>query len=80
MLYSGIDLHKRSLVIHMLDADGVTALQAELKNDRGAAFAYFGNPLRTAFIGSKCRYPARANSSGISSRCTPFAVQCASME
>src|SRR5690349_2842052 len=42
MLFSGIDLHKRSLVIHTLDADGVTAREAELKSDRAAVSAYFG--------------------------------------
>ena len=42
MLYSGIDLHKRSLVIHTLDADGTTAREAELKSDRAAVLAYFG--------------------------------------
>ena len=42
MLYSGIDLHKRSLAIHTLDADGATAREAQLKSDRGAVLAYFG--------------------------------------
>jgi transposase len=42
MVYSGIDLHKRSLVIHTLDADGATTREAELKSDRGAVLAYFG--------------------------------------
>lgn len=42
MLYSGIDLHKRSLVIHTLDADGTTAREAQLKSDRAAVLAYFG--------------------------------------
>lgn len=42
MLYSGIDLHKRSLVIHTLDADGTTTREAQLKSDRGAVLAYFG--------------------------------------
>jgi hypothetical protein len=41
MLFSGIDLHKRSLVIHTLDAEGATAREAELKSDRGAVLAYF---------------------------------------
>ena len=36
MLYSGIDLHKRSLVIHTLDAAGATTREAQLKSDRGA--------------------------------------------
>src|SRR5215211_2050291 len=42
MLFSGIDLHKRSLVIHTLDADGATAREAELTSDRAAVMAYFG--------------------------------------
>ena len=33
MLYSGIDLHKRSLVIHTLDTDGTTTREAELNSD-----------------------------------------------
>ena len=41
MLFSGIDLHKRSLVIHTLDAEGVTTREAELRNDRAAVMAYF---------------------------------------
>ena len=36
MLFSGIDLHKRSLVIHTPDADGTTTREAELKSDRAA--------------------------------------------
>ena len=32
MLFSGIDLHKRSLVIHMLDAEGTTTREAELRS------------------------------------------------
>jgi hypothetical protein len=39
MLYSGIDLHKRSLVTHTLDADGTTTCEAQLKRDRGAVLA-----------------------------------------
>ena len=42
MLFSGIDLHKRSLVIHTLDADGATMREAELRSDRAAVMAYFG--------------------------------------
>ena len=41
MLYSGIDLHKRSLVIHTLDADGPTTREAQLTSDRAAVVAYF---------------------------------------
>jgi transposase len=42
MLFSGIDLHKRSLVIHTLDAEGATTREAELRSDRAAVMAYFG--------------------------------------
>ena len=41
MLYSGIDLHKRSLVIHTLDAEGTLVREAELATHRGAVTAYF---------------------------------------
>jgi hypothetical protein len=41
MLFSGIDLHKRSLVIHTLDAEAVTTREAELRSDRAAVMAYF---------------------------------------
>src|SRR5918911_476101 len=41
MLYSGIDLHKRSLVVHALTADGATAREAELAATRPAVTAYF---------------------------------------
>ena len=40
MLYSGIDLHKRSLVIHILD--GATTREAQLNSVGGAGPAYFG--------------------------------------
>ena len=43
MLYSGIDLHKRSLVIHTLHADGTTTREAQLKSDRSAVLVYFGS-------------------------------------
>ncbi len=42
MLFSGIDLHERPLVVHALDADGATTREAELKSDRAAVLAYFG--------------------------------------
>lgn len=42
MLFSGIDLHKRSLVIHTLDADGATTREAELRSNRATVLAYFG--------------------------------------
>ena len=41
MLYSGIDLHKRSLVIHTVDADGSAVPEAEMPIARGAVSAYF---------------------------------------
>src|SRR5215208_1225620 len=41
MLFSEIDLHKRSLVIHTLDAEGITTREAELGSDRAAVLAYF---------------------------------------
>jgi transposase len=41
MLYSGIDLHKRSLVIHTLDAAGASVAERELPTDRRAVRAYF---------------------------------------
>ena len=40
-LYSGIDLHKRSLVIHTVDAEGRVAREAELATHREAVAAYF---------------------------------------
>lgn len=42
MLFSGIDLHERSLVIHTLDADGAAMREAELRSDRAAVMAYVG--------------------------------------
>ena len=41
MLSSGIDLHKRSLVIHPLDADGQPVREAALATRREAVRAYF---------------------------------------
>lgn len=41
MLFSGIDLHKRSLVVHTLDAEGTVVRQAELATQREAVTAYF---------------------------------------
>ena len=41
MLYSGIDLHKRSLVLHTLDGAGATVAERELPTDRRAVRAYF---------------------------------------
>ena len=41
MLYSGIDLHKRSLVLHTLNRAGVTVAERELPTDRRAVRAYF---------------------------------------
>ncbi len=42
MLFSGIDLHQRSLGIHALDAEGAATREAELRSDRAAVLAYFG--------------------------------------
>lgn len=41
MLYSGIDLHKRTLAIHTLDAAGALVRQADLPTRREAITAYF---------------------------------------
>ena len=41
MLYSGIDLHKRTLAIHTLDARGGLVRRADLPTDRAAVTAYF---------------------------------------
>lgn len=43
MLHSGIDLHKRSLVIHTLDGEGTTVAERELPTDRRAVRAYFAS-------------------------------------
>ena len=41
MLYSGIDLHKHSLVIHTVGEDGAAVREAELATSRPAVTAYF---------------------------------------
>ena len=41
MLYSGIDLHKHSLVIHTVGEDGTAVREAELATARPAVVAYF---------------------------------------
>lgn len=41
MLYSGIDLHKRSMVIHTVAEDGRAVREAELATTRPALTAYF---------------------------------------
>lgn len=41
MLYSGIDLHKHSLVIHTVAEDGTRVRAAELATARPALSAYF---------------------------------------
>lgn len=41
MLYSGIDLHKRTIAIHTLDAAGSVRRQANLPAERDAVTAYF---------------------------------------
>ena len=49
MLFSGIDLHKRSIAIHTLNADGTVVRAANLPAQRRALTAYFGTrPARTA--------------------------------
>jgi hypothetical protein len=77
MLYSGIDLHKRSLVIHTLDAEGGVAREAELAAHRRAVIAYFATlpgPHRAvvdacrAGIGSVTCWRLRALTSGSGTR------------
>lgn len=41
MLYSGIDLHKRTIAIHTVDADGAMVRKADLPTNRAAITAYF---------------------------------------
>ena len=41
MLYSGIDLHKRSVVIHTVDDVGATVREVSLPTSRPAVAAYF---------------------------------------
>ncbi|HEX9563871.1 MAG TPA: transposase [Gemmatimonadaceae bacterium] len=41
MLFSGIDLHKRTVAIHTLDADGATVRTANLPTQRRAPTTYF---------------------------------------
>jgi transposase len=41
MLYSGIDLHKRSVAIHTVDAGGTVVRRADLPTNRAAVSAYF---------------------------------------
>ena len=41
MLYSGIDLHKRTLAIHTVDAAGTVVRKADLPTNRAAVSAYF---------------------------------------
>ena len=36
MLYSGIDLYKRTIAIHTVDADGAMVRKADLPTDRAA--------------------------------------------
>ena len=44
MLYSGIDLHKRSLAIHTVDATGTLVRAADLPTKRDGITAYFATP------------------------------------
>ncbi len=41
MLYSGFDLHKRTLAIHTVDAAGTVVRKADLPTNRAAVTAYF---------------------------------------
>ncbi len=41
MLYSGIDLHKRTVAIHTVDASGALVRKADLPTNRAAISAYF---------------------------------------
>ena len=41
MLYSGIDLHKRTIAIHTVDAAGTLVRKADLPTNRAAITAYF---------------------------------------
>jgi hypothetical protein len=41
MLHSGIDLHKRDLVINTVDADGQHVREMRLPTSRAAVSAYF---------------------------------------
>ena len=41
MVYSGIDLHKKTLAIPTVDAAGATIRKADLATNRAAVTAYF---------------------------------------
>ncbi len=41
MLYSGIDLHKRTMAMHTVDANGTLVRKADLPTNRAAISAYF---------------------------------------
>ncbi|QJR36778.1 hypothetical protein [Gemmatimonas groenlandica] len=41
MFYSGIDLHKRTMVIQTIDAAGIVVRMADLPTNRAAVTAYF---------------------------------------
>jgi transposase len=41
MLFSGIDLHKRTIAVHTVDAEGIVVRGANLATQRGALTAYF---------------------------------------
>ena len=57
MLYSGIGLHKRSLVIHTLDADEAVVREATLAGRREAVAAYCATPrARTAPVAARCPF------------------------
>ena len=46
MLYSGIDLHKRTAVISTVDDHGTTVAEASLPTSRAAVALYFKQLLR----------------------------------
>jgi len=57
MLFSAIDLHKRSVAIHTLDAEGTVVRAANLPAQRRALTAYFGTmpgPHRCAASNASC--------------------------
>ena len=41
MLYSGIDLHRRTMASHTIDAAGTVGRKADLPTNRAAVSAYF---------------------------------------
>jgi len=57
MLYSGIDLHKRTIAIHTLDAAGTLVRKADLPTQREVITAYFRGsqvPIRRSSSAPAC--------------------------